>query len=264
LIKFFAKITVFPSQKQTAAHEAHLRQIYIFVCAKYLTMFKRLVQFQQKHPFLSILMIAFVLRLIAVFFSKGYSSFNEHFLYVEMPNSWLDDIDYSSLITDVRQNTMPRGTSLFYMSINYIIFGFLKFFGIANPPTLMFFCRLVHALISLFVVSFGYRIASLLSKPKTAYIIALLLAIYWFMPYVSVHNLATFMCIPFLMYGTLVILNQEIIRKNNQPGYHRSSIFTGGFFLGLAFSIWFQSILFLFGIELALFISKNWKGSIFV
>lgn len=221
----------------------------------------KVVGFKKKHPFLSVLIIAIILRLIAAVFAKGYGFNSEHFSYVETPNAWIDNIEYQYINLNNPSYDQPQGTSLFYVSINYLWFGFLKLFGMRNPQWLMFFSRLLHAFISLFVISFSYRIAELISDKKTAWRTALLLSVLWFMPYISVHNIAAFVCVPFLMYGTLIILKQDIFQKTqHNSNLHRSSFIIAGFFLGLGFSIWYRSILYILGIVLALMIMKNWKN----
>lgn len=227
-------------------------------------MLKSIFRLRNKHPFLFILLIGLTLRLASAIFSGGYAIADEHFLYVETPYSWLHNIDYDALLTDQQWQSSPQGTSLFYVGINYVIFGFLNFFGISQPSTLMLFMRLINALISLMVISLAYRIAVLISNRKTGYYCALLLAILWFMPYVGVHTLPTAISMPFLLYATLILLKQEMIRDKKLPGYHRSSFFVAGIFLGLGFSIWFQNILFLLGVVAALLIAHNWKGSLIV
>lgn len=81
------------------------------------------------------------------------------------------------------------------------------------------------------IISFGYRIASLITKRETAYKVALLLSVFWFMPFLSVRNMVEMVSIPFLMYGALIILRQELIRRADDPGYHQSSFLVAGFFL---------------------------------
>lgn len=224
-------------------------------------MIEKISTLGKKHPIFVVLVIAFIVRLVAAVFSKGYGFDHEHFLYVEMPNSWIDNIEYQN-ISNSSYNE-PQGVSLFYVSLNYLWFSFLKLFGISNPQWLMFFSRLLHALISLIVISFGYRIAELISDKKNAVMVAWALALYWFMPYISVHNLASFVSVPFLMYASLIILRQDINRKeNNKDNIHRSSFVIAGFFLGLAFSTWYQCLLFVIGIVAALMILKNFKNSL--
>lgn len=216
----------------------------------------KLLNISRKHPLSIIILTALVVRIIAMIFSKGYGFENEHFFYVETPNAWLDNIDNTGYDS-------PRGISLFYVSINYLIFGFFKLFGIHNPQWLMFFSRIIHGLISLTIITLGYRITKIISDKKCAVNVAWLLALLWFTPYVNVHNIAQNVAVPFLLYGTLLIAKQEKLRNElKHSNLHRSSFIIAGIFFGIAFSVWYQSILFYAGILVALILLKNWKGSL--
>ena len=221
-------------------------------------MIKELIRFKNRHPFITILMIGLLLRIIAAIFSKGFGMHDDHFLVIEPAASWVDGGDYTKWLPWT--GNTPQGHSFFYVGLNYLLISFLKFLGINSPQAIMFINRLLHAFLSLFVISFGYRIASLISNKKTAYLVALLLSAYWFMPFASVRNLVEIVSIPFLLYGTLIILRQELIRKEGASNYHRTSFLIAGFFLGLAFSVRFQTLFYTAGICLALLIAKNWKG----
>jgi len=223
-------------------------------------MIKQLVRFKEKHPFLFIMLIGLVLRLIAAVFSKGFGMHDDHFLVIEPAASWIDGYDVQKWLPGSPGNTGPEGHSFFYVGFHYLFLGFLKMLGISSPQWVMFFVRIIHVLLSLLVISFGYRIASLISTKQTAYKAALLLAVFWFMPFLSVRNLVEMVSIPFLMYGSLIILRQELIRKGNEPGYHKTSFLVAGFFLGLAFSVRYQTLFYTGGIGLALLILRNYKG----
>lgn len=223
-------------------------------------MIRRIKRFKDKHPFLFIMAIALVLRLVAVFFSKGFGMHDDHFLVIEPAASWADGTDYMKWLPGSPGNNGPEGHSFFYVGFHFLVMKLLQLFGIQNPQYVMFFIRLIHAFLSLLVVSFGYRIASLITERKTAYKVALLLAVFWFIPFLSVRNLVEMVSIPFLMYGTLIILRQELIRKANDPGYHQTSFLVAGFFLGMAFSVRYQSIIYTGGLGLALLVMRNWKG----
>lgn len=99
---------------------------------------RKLLHFKQQHPFTTIFLIALFLRLIAVIFSRGFGFDSEQFTYVGVPNAWTDNVDYRLL--DLRNNlsSKPEGISLFYFTINYCWFGFLKYLGITSPTWLMF------------------------------------------------------------------------------------------------------------------------------
>jgi len=187
---------------------------------------------------------------------------DDHFLVIEQAQSWVDGTDYQKWLPWTSGNTGPQGHSFFYVGINYIILKSLTVFGLHDPQIKMYIIRFLHAMLSLLVISFGYRIASLIAERKTAYRVALLLSTFWFMPFLSVHNLVEMVCIPFLLYGTLIILRQELIRKQNDPGYHQTSFLVAGFFLGLAFSVRYQTIFYTGGLGLALLIAGNWRGMV--
>ncbi|MBW7848010.1 MAG: hypothetical protein H3C41_08005 [Bacteroidales bacterium] len=225
-------------------------------------MIRRIRHFQAKHPFLFIMAIGFILRMISVIFSKGFGMHDDHFLVIEQAQSWADGGDYLGWLPGSQGNSGPEGHSFFYVGIHYLFFKFFQLIGLHDPQIKMFFIRLIHSGISLLVISFAYRMASLITKRETAYKVALLVAVYWFMPFLSVRNMVEMVSIPFLMYGSLIILRQELIRKAGDPGYHQSSFLVAGFFLGLAFSIRFQTLIYTGGIGLALWLSKNPKGMI--
>ncbi len=225
-------------------------------------MIYRIKRFQQKHPFLFILSIGIVMRFIAILFSRGFGMYSDHFMAIEAAQAIIDGVDYQKLLPWTPGNEGPGGHSLFYIGFHYLLFLFFEFFGIYDPQAKMFLLRGLHALLSLMTISVTYRIATLVADRKTAYRVALLLAVLWFMPFVSVRNLAEMVAVPFLLYGTLIILRQELIRKNDEPGFHISSYMVGGFFLGLAFAIHFPSLFYIAGLHLALLLYRNKKGAL--
>lgn len=222
-------------------------------------MWKRLKEIAQKHPIFVILSIAFLLRLIVSITINDQSFGKDHFLYFEMPNSWLDNAEYQGSYS----YTEPQGISLFYLSLNYAWLAILKFIGINNVVWLTLLCRLLHAFISLFVISFGYRITELLSNKRTGIMVACALAFFWFMPFVSVYTTPAFVCTIFLMYATLVILRQEINRyESKSTNVHRTSFIIAGFFLGLGFSTYYLCMPYILGIIIALMLRKNVKNAL--
>lgn len=223
-------------------------------------MIRHIKQFRDKHPFLFFMAIGMLLRFIAVLFSKGFGMHDDHFLVIDVSQSWVDGGDYYRWLPGTEGNTGPDGHSLFYVGFHYLFFKLVQLFDIYDPQLKMYLVRGIHALLSLLVISFGYRIASLITDRKVAYKVALLLSVFWFMPFIGVRNLVEAVTIPFLMYGTLILLRQEIIRKGNEPGYHITSFLVAGFFLGLGFSVRYQTIFYTGGLGLALLILGNWKG----
>lgn len=214
----------------------------------------KILRLSKEHPISVVILIALAARVIAAVFSNGFGFESEYF-YVETPNAWLDNIDGTGYDS-------PRGISLLYVSINYLIFGFFKLFGISNPQWLMFFSRLIHGVVSVTVVTLGYRIAKLIVDKRLALNIAWVLALLWFMPYVGVHSLAQTFSLPFLLYGTLLITKQERLRNESRnDNLHRTSFFIAGIFFALGFSIWYLGAVLYLAIIVVLSARKNIKGA---
>ncbi len=61
-----------------------------------------------------------------------------------------------------------------------MIFLFLDFIGVRDPPLKMLADRLLHAAFSLITVYLGYRVTEKLHNEKSARLVGLLLAAYYF------------------------------------------------------------------------------------
>src|SRR5690606_30458784 len=117
----------------------------------------------------TILFVGLVVRLIAALFSEGYAMHDDHFLVVESAGSWADGFDYNAWLPwNKPAGAAPEGHSFTYVGLNYLFFSALKSIGIADPKLLMLINRIVHALLSLLVIRFGFLITEKLSNKKTA------------------------------------------------------------------------------------------------
>ncbi len=117
----------------------------------------------------------------------------------------------------------------------------------------MYIVRIIHAVYSLSIIYFGYKIANKYAEQKVALLIAWLLAVLWFMPWLSVRNLVEFQCIPFLLWGVWLYI------KKDSPSI--KMILLSGLISGIAFSIRFQSLFFLAGFGLALLCLKQFRNA---
>ena len=198
-----------------------------------------------------ILVIAIVLRMVSVVFSKGYEMHDDHYLVVEAPQSWVDGRDYDNWLPWNQENPKPDGHSFFYIGFQFLFLYVLKYIGITDPQFKMFLVRLIHAIFSILIVSLGYRITEKIAGKRPARLTGLLLAIYWFMPFFSVRNLVEIVCIPFMMAGIWMIINAD--SKKNPLAW----FLLAGFVSGMAFSVRYQTSVFLAGIGLALLLKKE-------
>lgn len=212
-------------------------------------MLTHLKNYWHNSPLTFALVIGFILRLIAVLFAKGYGMHDDHFLIIEAAQSWVDGYDYNDWLPS-NSDSEPSGHSFFYVGLHYLLFEFLELINIYSPDIKMYIVRFLHAVYSLSVIYLGYKITILISTKHIAKHIALLLACFWFLPWLSVHNMVEFVCIPPLMYATYMLL------KYQKKQFYKY-ILLAGLIGGLAVGIRYQSVLFLFGLGVVLLLQKK-------
>ena len=192
-------------------------------------MLQRLKSFKEKHPFTSLMIVAIVVRIIAVIFVPEYGSRGE-----------------------------LQHTTLFI--------GFLEkikdILGIGDSQGMMLLSRSLYAIVSLFTVSMVYRICDLTSNKQNAWLLALIPAFSCIMPsFGIIENASAFLGLPLLLYGSNVILRQEVLRQNNlKESVHRTSFLIAGLMLGLGICVWYESVFIVLSILLVLCIKRNFKG----
>lgn len=209
----------------------------------------------EDRPLRLIIFLAILARMIAVIFSKGFGWFDDHFLIIEAAQSWVDGHDYNRWLPRSGAEG-PGGHNLFYAGIHYLLFKGMDMIGFTDPQGKMYIIRLLHAALSMAVVVLGYRIAERMGGKKAARMAGLLLALLWFFPFISVRNLIEFTCVPFLMWGTWILMRKERYKSAIVQG-----LIAGGI-LGLAFSMRFQSLIYIGGMGLALLINRRWAAAI--
>ncbi|MEA3479034.1 MAG: glycosyltransferase family 39 protein [Bacteroidota bacterium] len=183
-----------------------------------------------ENPLGLILGLAILFRLIAVVFSKGYGMLDDHFLVIEAAQSWVDGYDYNRWLPG-SGSTSPQGHSFFYVGIHYILLLLLEKIHLTDPQAKMYVIRLIHAAFSLLIVSYGYKITEKLADKHSARQVGLLMALLWFMPFMSVRNMVEVVCMPFLLWGTYLLISN---REERKPGWVQY-IWVGILF-GIAFS----------------------------
>lgn len=209
-----------------------------------------------KSPLKLIILIALTVRLVAAIFAQGFGMHDDHFIVIEAAQSWVDGTDYNNWLPQNQENPQPQGHSFFYVGLHYLFLLFFKTIGIASPVFKMFLIRLIHALWSLLVVYYGYLITQKLSNTKTANQVGLLLALLWFMPFLSVRNLVEVACIPFLIIGFWLVINAPEHKKQYLQ------YFVAGLIMAISFSVRFQTLIIVGGVALALLFYKKWWQAI--
>ena len=190
-------------------------------------MFEQVSHFYQKHPLRSILFIGLIFRLIAAIFSEGFAFQDDHFLVIEIAQHWVKGIHNEWLPAFGAK--MPGGHSLFYAGLHYYFFEGLEKVGITNPNFIMFLVRFIHAVFSMGVIFYGYKIAKIISNEKTANMAGWMLSIFWIFPLLSVRNLVEVVSIPPIMFAIYKILSAG---KSNKWW----TLILVGFVAGISFS----------------------------
>lgn len=204
-----------------------------------------------KKPLIVLIWIAFLLRVISAIFSQGFAMSSEHFNVIEVAQSWVDGQDFNSWLPKNQEYIHPLGISYFYTGLHYLLLIFLEWLNIMNPQTKMLVIRFVHAFFSLTTVYLTYKISNKLTSKKNAKEITLYICALWFMPMISVRNMAEVVSIPFLLAGIYIL-----IRTPKNITVYRDYILAG-FIAAIAFSIAYNSLIFIIGIIITLFIQKK-------
>ncbi len=202
-------------------------------------------------PLLLIVLVGLFFRTLAVIFSKGFGMLDDHFLVIEASQSWVDGYDYNNWLPSSGR-VIPDGHSLFYSGLHFLLFSLCKWLGFNDPQGKMYIVRALHALWSLLVIIYGYKITEHFAGRNVARQAGMILSILWFVPMLAVRNLIEVVCVPPLMIATWMLVNPE--SKEKMRTYA-----CAGVLCAMAFNIRFQSLFFIGGIGLVLLFQKQWK-----
>lgn len=194
-------------------------------------MLQRLKRFKEKHPFTSLMLVAILVRIIAVIFVPGFGSRGE----LQHPTLFI----------------------AFLEKVKALL-------SIGDSQGMMFISRSLYAVVSLFTVSMIYRICDLTSNKQNAWLLALIPAFCCIMPsFGIIENASAFLGLPLMLYGANVVLRQEVLRQNNlSENVHRTSFLIAGLMLGLGICVWYESAFIVFSILLILCFRRNLKGAL--
>jgi hypothetical protein len=212
-------------------------------------MLNKIKQYWNSNPFLLIVIIGSLIRLIAAIFSKGYGMQDDHFLVIEPAESWVQGLDQNNWLNN-NAESVPSGHSFFYVGLHYLFFNFLDWINITDAQFKMFLVRLIHGAYSMIIVVLGYKIAKKIADENIAKHVGLLLAVLWFLPWLSVHNMVEYFCVPPLMYATWLF-----VKHDAKPPL--KIVVLGAFVAGLAVGIRYQTIFFLFGFGLVFLLKRQ-------
>lgn len=194
-------------------------------------MIQRLKQFKERHPFTSLMLIAIAVRVVVVLCVPGFGTNRE----LQHPTLFLGFLE---LVKDK--------------------------FGVGESQAMMLLSRSLYAIVSLFTVSMVYRICDLTSNKQNAWLLALIPAFCCIMPSFGViENASAFLGLPLVLYGSNVVLRQEVLRRANlTENVHRTSFLIAGIVFGFGICVWIESIFIVVSILLILCLKRNFKGAL--
>ncbi len=229
----------------------------------------------QTHPLHTIMVAAFVARLLAVFFAPGYMMHDDHFLTIEPAASWADGKNFNNWLPGIgNSNAHPEPISFFYLGFLYVFFRAFHFFGIENPETQMVLIRLIHAAYSLLTIYFSYKITERVSNKKNAIQVGWLLAFIAILPNFSVRNLVELVCMPPLLAGIWLIIRHVPLHAfrlgpielqapvvNEEKKTPWLMLLLAAFIMGLAVGVRFQTGLFVAMVGAVLLIQHSFLAA---
>jgi len=181
---------------------------------------------------------------------------DDHFLVIEAASSWAHGTDYNHWLPWTLGNTGPEGHSFFYVGIHYLLFKSFLAVGLQDPQLQMLVIRILHAIYSLLIIYFGYKITSHYGNRNQARMVGLILALLFILPNFSVRNLVEVVCIPPLMAAVYWLATKQ--DKSSWRAY-----IIAGILSGIAVGIRYQAGLIPLGLGLVILIfERNFKGFI--
>lgn len=209
-------------------------------------MIQRLRQFIRycfdEKPLLFCMWTAFAFRMVAVAFAQGVAFGFDHYIYIENSQNIVSGhLTFSELIMDGDNPFSNRGYSLIYLIFNTLFFYVSEMMGIFDPGAKMLVLRFFHALLSLLVIYYSYRLAYRLGNRKAALAVGIVASMLWFMPFMSVKSLPENVAAIMLLAG--IYRFAKISRRDYKYG---DDLFVG-LLMGVSVSFCYNTILFILG-----------------
>ena len=190
-----------------------------------------------------VLLLALILRLIAAVFSKGYAFHDDHFIVLRVAESWSEGIPHWI------EDSKPPKHSMLYSFLGASILWGAKAVGVSDPMIKATILQIIHGIYSLLIVWLGYLTTLRISTRKNALLVAQILAVLWFMPYLGVKFMAEMVSVPPLMFAFYLYLKE----KDNRA----IKWLLIGAMIGIAFSIRIHTIFLSAGLVIILIAQKR-------
>jgi len=190
----------------------------------------------RKHPLAFVLIVALIVRLLAVVYAKGFIHSDDYYDTVEISYDW---VRHGLFAADgnLHWREQPATTIVRFPLYTLILYGIMKAHvavGITSLDSIMYTTRLLHALLSLIPVWVVFRIVRRYSKSdKWAIFGGLFVALHFAMPFMGVRNLIE------MVGGNIWILAIYYIYRYDDSR-RPTDLYWAGLYTGLAWMIRFQ------------------------
>lgn len=201
----------------------------------------------------------FFFRILAVLAAQGMSFGFDHYVYVENAQQIVSgELSAHELCTNpVYSYFFSHGHSLIYLYLNSTILYICELLHFFDARSKMFVIRLIHALISMLVIYYSYRITYRLANRKAALAVGLLTSMLWFMPFGSV------MTIPENLAAIFVLASIYRLAKTRRRTYKIADDIFTGFMLGLSVSFCYTLMILIIGVGIVfVIISRPKRGAL--
>lgn len=209
-------------------------------------------RFIAEHPLATLLLVAGLLRLLAVIFSAGYMASDDHFLVVRPAWDWINGIPTWF------QDTVPIKRGILYPYLIFALLWTLEHLGIHDPGVQMFINRFLHAAWSMSLIPLVYFFLRRFADRRAAFAGGMIAAAHFVMPFMAVRNLVEVVSQP-LVLGGLFLLEESAYE--DPDGRNPKRTFFGGLLLGAAFMMRIQTALFGIGAVAVLLMKKRWRDA---
>lgn len=217
----------------------------------------KFLKYFDSNPLLLCIWTAFLFRMLAVIFSRGIAFGYDHNIYIENAQELSLGISNIFDFIDDNPSFFQKGYSILYLGFNYYILEFLNFIGIYDPNSKILIVRLLHGLLSLLTVFYCFRITYIVSNQKNATIVGLLIALLWFMPFVSVRNLSENLSQIFILASIY-----RILRSGQKNTKFSDDIFSG-FIMSVGFSFSYNVLFFIFPLLICMLLRFDYHRMIY-
>lgn len=218
-----------------------------------------MMKFIRTHPFFCVLVLAALVRLCSVVWSRGFIQSDDYYDTVTVAHTWLTQ-GFWGEDGFLRWNTFPStsiGRFPLYALSLFGIMRLLTWFGLESLDAMMYGIRAVHALVSLLPVWALYRITrQVTGRDSWGMAAGLIAGLHFAMPFLGVRNLIE-------MVGGCIWITAILFLYRYREDHQLRWLWLAGLVSGLAWMIRFQTAFAVLPIPFVLWYEdRSWRPAV--